>query len=611
MPNVLNEFAGDGVATSFNFSMTGGYLSRDYVFFYTRPNGDLLAYTPYPDDNVTWIGDFTVQTAAPIPVGTTFVIVRSTTLEPLVDFQNTSRITEKNLDTATWQGIHIAAENSDLVGRIQVVARGAKAESEAAMADAAAAAADAVAAANAAIAAQVAAQASQVAAVAAGVEATDAAASAAAATTVANDAAVLALSADATATSAAGVAAAATTAANTATATANTALTNSSTAVSTANSATTTANASSTAAGNAVATASAATTTANNALTVASEAKALIDSAVSGAVVAFNGRDGDVVPQSGDYTKAQVGLGNVDNTADVDKPVSTAQSNAIGIKADISYVTTQLGNKADSAATTNALALKADKTYVDSQSTADRARANHTGTQPYTTITGLGSSATRDVGTALDNVIGVGSFGLGDRGSLPTNVATTINDYITSFKVYNSSTVGAPDGASGTIINAGFPNGTYGTQVMLSLAGRMFFRAGDYAVAPLLEVYSTGNVTATGKSLLSASTPAAGRAALGVVSLGVDQGVNDLGAARSIGVTYTNTSGKPIWVTVLRYGAYGSAPLQIFVSGVIVDWSGVVMGTYPQYDCVQAIVPPGATYSVTSGTAIAAWRELR
>lgn len=59
------------------------------------------------------------------------------------------------------------------------------------------------------------------------------------------------------------------------------------------------------------------------------------------------------------YTKADVGLPNVDNTADADKPVSTATSAAI-----------------------------------TSASTADRNRANHTGTQAATTITGLAAVAT-------------------------------------------------------------------------------------------------------------------------------------------------------------------------------------------------------------------------
>lgn len=47
-----------------------------------------------------------------------------------------------------------------------------------------------------------------------------------------------------------------------------------------------------------------------------------------GAVDSVFGRTGAVTAQSGDYTKAQVGLSNVDNTADASKPVSTLQAAA-------------------------------------------------------------------------------------------------------------------------------------------------------------------------------------------------------------------------------------------------------------------------------------------
>lgn len=51
-----------------------------------------------------------------------------------------------------------------------------------------------------------------------------------------------------------------------------------------------------------------------------------------GGVVSFNGRAGKVVPQAGDYDKEMVGLGNVDNTSDADKPVSTKQQAALDDK---------------------------------------------------------------------------------------------------------------------------------------------------------------------------------------------------------------------------------------------------------------------------------------
>ena len=48
-------------------------------------------------------------------------------------------------------------------------------------------------------------------------------------------------------------------------------------------------------------------------------------------------------------SKAQVGLGNVDNTADMDKPVSTATQAALDLKADAAEVNAALDLKADSA----------------------------------------------------------------------------------------------------------------------------------------------------------------------------------------------------------------------------------------------------------------------
>lgn len=69
-------------------------------------------------------------------------------------------------------------------------------------------------------------------------------------------------------------------------------------------------------------------------------------------VTTFNGRNGAVVPQSGDYSAALVGLGNVDNTSDADKPVSTAMQAALDLKANAADMTAALAAKADSATVT-------------------------------------------------------------------------------------------------------------------------------------------------------------------------------------------------------------------------------------------------------------------
>lgn len=54
--------------------------------------------------------------------------------------------------------------------------------------------------------------------------------------------------------------------------------------------------------------------------------------AAGGGVVSFNGRAGSVVPQAGDYDKGMVGLGNVDNTSDLAKSISTATQTALNAK---------------------------------------------------------------------------------------------------------------------------------------------------------------------------------------------------------------------------------------------------------------------------------------
>ena len=59
------------------------------------------------------------------------------------------------------------------------------------------------------------------------------------------------------------------------------------------------------------------------------------------AVDSVFGRTGAVTAQSGDYTKSDVGLANVDNTSDADKPISTATQTALDAKqGDITLTTT-------------------------------------------------------------------------------------------------------------------------------------------------------------------------------------------------------------------------------------------------------------------------------
>jgi phage baseplate assembly protein gpV len=66
--------------------------------------------------------------------------------------------------------------------------------------------------------------------------------------------------------------------------------------------------------------------------------------AVSDLVTSVFGRTGDIIAQTGDYNKTQVGLGNVDNTSDLDKPISNATQAALDDKEDVINKVTNLNS---------------------------------------------------------------------------------------------------------------------------------------------------------------------------------------------------------------------------------------------------------------------------
>lgn len=100
--------------------------------------------------------------------------------------------------------------------------------------------------------------------------------------------------------------------------------------------------------------------------------------AAAAPVQSVAGRAGEVT-----LAKADVGLGQVDNTADADKPISFAIGAAL----------TSLANSTQAALNTKleaaAIASFETNAQLDSRDTANRDRANHTGNQAISTVTGL------------------------------------------------------------------------------------------------------------------------------------------------------------------------------------------------------------------------------
>jgi hypothetical protein len=65
------------------------------------------------------------------------------------------------------------------------------------------------------------------------------------------------------------------------------------------------------------------------------------------------------------FTPTMIGLGNVNNTSDTNKPVSTATQTSLNLKSDKSYVDASLNLKSDKSYVDASLNLKSDKSYVD------------------------------------------------------------------------------------------------------------------------------------------------------------------------------------------------------------------------------------------------------
>ena len=99
--------------------------------------------------------------------------------------------------------------------------------------------------------------------------------------------------------------------------------------------------------------------------------------------------------------------------------------------------------------------------------------------------------------------------------------------------------------------------------------------------------------------------------------LGYGQTWQNVTSSRALGTTYTNSSGKPIQVnawTTANGSPTGNTDITITVSGTAVafnsSYHGTAAGNWSPF--VSAIVPVGATYTVTADTYSSfTWMELR
>ena len=97
-------------------------------------------------------------------------------------------------------------------------------------------------------------------------------------------------------------------------------------------------------------------------------------------------------------------------------------------------------------------------------------------------------------------------------------------------------------------------------------------------------------------------------------SIGVGQTWQNVTGSRAAGTTYTNSTGKPIFISVYGTGSPNNGVMSMTVDGVSLGQQGsAAVGSGVFYSTMTAIVPNGSTYSVNNvnGWALQNWAELR
>jgi hypothetical protein len=184
---------------------------------------------------------------------------------------------------------------------------------------------------------------------------------------------------------------------------------------------------------------------------------------------------------------------------------------------------------------------------------------------------------------------------------------------------FTNAALGTP--ASGTLTNC------TGLSLIAGVTGTLPVANGgtNVSTAPTNGQLLIGNGTGYTLGTISAGTNitvtnTAGGISIAATSvadgLGYGQTWQNLSSSRTSGTTYTNTTGKPIMVSVYSSGLDNGISLVAVVGGVTISNSGYGAGGDARYTCnASFIVPPSATYSVTYGSGFAGsvliWTELR
>lgn len=149
----------------------------------------------------------------------------------------------------------------------------------------------------------------------------------------------------------------------------------------------------------------------------------------------------------------------------------------------------------------------------------------------------------------------------------------------------------------------------YYDALLAVIAGEVSIPDATETVKGVVELATTTEAQ-TGTDTVRAVTPAGLLAAINALSLGRGQTYQNVTGSRNSGVTYTNTTSRPISVEISVLTSAAVETATIVVGGVTVYSDDP--GTSGLVALLSFNVPPGSTYSVTLVTStINRWVELR
>lgn len=231
------------------------------------------------------------------------------------------------------------------------------------------------------------------------------------------------------------------------------------------------------------------------------------------------------------------------------------------------------------------------------------------GSLAISTLTGIlpvakgGTNASTASGTSLDNISGFSGTGFLTRTGAGTYAFQSVTNGITLANLNQAaanSIVGNSTGATASLFTLAVPSCSTSVSALNWTSGAGF-------------TCNTGLITAATVSSTYATTAAVTTAISNQAALtfGSGQTLQDVKASRSLGTTFTNSTGRAIMVMV----AFSSTTAQtatITVGAIVIQGNTASASGF--FSSVIAVIPAGAIYSanVGGGTGtIGTWVELR